>query len=80
MFAPVPPPPMICRCSDSSRSFLLGPSALRGLHLDNPCAPATMAATAEPDHNEYPPPGGTGRLSACPPDGVSLNCATVVLD
>jgi hypothetical protein len=52
---PVPPPPMICRCSLLSRSFLLGPSALRGLHLDNPSAPATMAATAEPEHNEHPP-------------------------
>jgi hypothetical protein len=51
---PVHPPPMICRYSVLSRSFLLGPSALRGLHLDNP-APATMAATAEPEHNEHPP-------------------------
>jgi hypothetical protein len=59
--APVPPPLIVCRCSVPSRSFLLGPSALRGLHLDNPCAPAMIAATAEPEHNEYPPSGGTSR-------------------
>jgi hypothetical protein len=52
---PVPPPPTICRCSVPSRSSLLGPSALRGLHPDNPCTPATMAATDQPEHNEHPP-------------------------
>jgi len=66
--APVPPPLIVCRCSVPSRSFLLGPSALRGLHLDNPCAPAMIAATAEPEHNEYPIRRHKSP-SACPQDG-----------
>lgn len=44
---------IIGRCSVPSRSFLLGPSALRGLHLDRPCAPATIAVTSRPRHNEH---------------------------
>src|SRR6478752_4526933 len=49
----VPPPPILRRCSASSRSFLLAPSSLRGLHLDNPCAPAGLAATEERSKNEH---------------------------
>src|ERR1044072_1584635 len=29
--------------------------SLRGLHLDRTCAPAILARTEEPDHNEQPP-------------------------
>jgi hypothetical protein len=50
-----------------------GLAALRGLHLDTPSAPAKMAATKEPGKNDPPPSDGTRRLTACPPNGVSLS-------
>jgi hypothetical protein len=43
----VSPPSIVPRCSVPSRSFLLGPVAPRGLHLDRPCAPAILARTEE---------------------------------
>jgi hypothetical protein len=39
--AVVPPPPIVCRCSVRSRSFVLARKerGLRALHLDHACAP-----------------------------------------
>src|SRR5690242_14194256 len=45
--------PTLRRCSGLSRSFLLAPTSLRGLHLDNPCAPAGLAAAEERSKNEH---------------------------
>jgi hypothetical protein len=62
---------IIRRCSVASRSFLLAPAALRGLHLDTTCAPAPWhlrrnAVTMSPPDRSAPSQFGEKTASTKP--------------